>query len=213
MGHSRLRQGPVRPTPIGRQRDFSRRDSRTGAGWPGMNAAWTWRRGRPARRPCFSPDRPHPPRLYPQFEARPLVQPALAADNSRGWTLVALAGTAEGQPTRSPLYWSSSIYGVFMSAVGNFKLLVLAGLAFVGTLVALPEASGWNILFLLGLLPFEFGLVMIAARNLHHLAKEAAEEKEVQAEVAADSVTAPCPRCGRLNSVRTRICPRCEQHL
>ncbi len=100
-----------------------------------------------------------------------------------------------------------------MSTVGQLRLWILASLAFVATLAALPEARGWNILFLLGLLPLECGVLMMASRNLHQLAKEAEEEREVKAEIAADSVTVPCSRCGRLNSVRTKICPRCEQHL
>jgi hypothetical protein len=28
-----------------------------------------------------------------------------------------------------------------------------------------------------------------------------------------DQGVIPCPNCGRLNSVRSRICPRCDRHL
>ena len=126
-------------------------------------------------------------------------------------TPVALIGSALGR--RSVRGYPSSVYEVFMSTIGQLKLLILASLAFVATLATLPEARGWNILFLLSLLPLEFGVLMIASRNLHRLAKEAEEESEVKAETAADSVTIPCSHCGRLNSVRTRICPRCEQHF
>jgi hypothetical protein len=97
--------------------------------------------------------------------------------------------------------------------MGSLKLFVIACLAFVATLSCLPMAKGWDILLLLGLLPLEFGLAVLAASKLRRHAMDAIEEQEIKAECKADSVTVTCSRCGRLNSVRTRICPRCEQRL
>ena len=34
-----------------------------------------------------------------------------------------------------------------------------------------------------------------------------------RAAVADVQATAPCPHCGRVNSVHTRVCPRCETRL
>jgi hypothetical protein len=38
-------------------------------------------------------------------------------------------------------------------------------------------------------------------------------EADTRSELATSSQTMPCPKCGRLNSVATRICPRCDHHL
>ena len=91
-----------------------------------------------------------------------------------------------------------------------FSLLLLAVMAFIGTLLSLPVAKGWTFVLLLGLLP------MRTWRDRGHRPPPLRLNREVrqtQAETAADAVTEPCPCCGRMNSVRTRICPRCKRHI
>jgi len=97
-----------------------------------------------------------------------------------------------------------------MSPASQVRLLIIASLAFVFTLATLSEAKGWNILFPVGLLPLELGVAAIMGRSLF---RQAHEELKMKSELAADAVTVPCSRCGRLNSVRTCVCPRCDQHL
>ena len=71
-------------------------------------------------------------------------------------------------------------------------------------------AKGWTSSSFWGCFPMELGAIVVTGRPLLRLNREV---RQTQAETAADAVTEPCPCCGRMNSVRTRICPRCERHI
>jgi len=36
---------------------------------------------------------------------------------------------------------------------------------------------------------------------------------ELTGSTGGDTSTAPCPHCGQINSIHTRVCPRCERPI
>src|SRR5262245_60810774 len=90
-------------------------------------------------------------------------------------------------------------------------VLIYAALGLVGGYIAAHKgyAPKWGILA--GIFG---GPIALAVAALLPATKEAAQRAQLEAETRHElersRQTQPCPRCGRHNSVLTRICPQCE---
>ena len=88
---------------------------------------------------------------------------------------------------------------------------IAAGCGFAGVLLSGLRSHSPYLAMLLGALIGPLGLVLLMilpeGRSRHTLSDRGPYQEE---EVAS---TAACPTCGRVNSVLTRVCPRCETQL
>jgi hypothetical protein len=100
--------------------------------------------------------------------------------------------------------------------MAEYKLLrIVAGIwvffGVIGTSIAVYRGYPYWLCALIGMpLGPVFLVVAFLLPPVGEGRLRAAKDAHVEREVSEASYTLPCPKCGRQNSVATRICPRCN---
>lgn len=93
-----------------------------------------------------------------------------------------------------------------------YDLILGIGCALVCGFLMARKGRSPHVGVALGLLLGPIGLIIVALLRTTESGK-ALQETEMQ--IASEDVlsTRPCPICGRINSIRTLVCPHCETRL
>jgi tetratricopeptide (TPR) repeat protein len=106
----------------------------------------------------------------------------------------------------------------FADSIGRYIFRYLVSLVMLAPGVSYIMASkGHNVItgFLMGLLLGPLGLIIafLLPEKSSRIDYELDKSVHRNPDQSVTDATSPCPSCGRVNSVRTKVCPRCETRL
>ena len=115
------------------------------------------------------------------------------------------------------LMLAGKVVRLFVIAARGFEvplLIVYILLCLLACRISTRRGYGIFLGLFLGLVFPVVGWLIVALMPRTSAAREQDRiERETQGELKEASQLAACPKCGRHNSIKTRVCPRCDHHL